>query len=76
MPLNPKQLELLAKALAEVHSHSLAPFYSAGSAPEFWASLPEVAANNDAVDRQFFRSIALYIGESMVTAAVEKVRSA
>ena len=61
MPSTPEKIEVLAKALAEVHSHSFVPFYAADSAPMFWEKLPEKAATTSDVDKQFFRAIARQI---------------
>jgi len=65
MPLNKKKLEMLAKTLAGIHSQSLAPFYQGDYAQKFWSSLSEKTSNKEEVDRQFFRSIARHIDETL-----------
>jgi gamma-glutamyltranspeptidase len=65
MSLNKKKLERLAKILAGIHSHSLAPFYQGDFAQNFWSSLSEKTDNKEEVDKQFFRSIARHIDESL-----------
>ena len=73
---NPTTVEVIARFIAGVHSHSLPPFYSMSSVDPFYDSLPDSSPAADEVDKKFFRSLAVsFLAEITSSGGTPNIRS-